>query len=462
MTQNADGKPSLTLTVVGIGTFLTALAGSSISLALPFIAKDMRASMNDVSWIMSSFMLSTTVFLLAAGRASDIVGHRTIYIAGFGIFGVTSLGCGLAPDYFWLIVLRSAQGVGGAMIMSSGPAMLTGAFPGSQRGKALGILSTSTYLGLSFGPPLGGLFIQTLGWRWIFYVNAPITAIVLALGLFFVPKKSFKTDASFDFKGFVFLTLGLPPLLIALGQTRVWGIASAQTAVLAGTGAFGLALFVRSQMKSSSPLLDVGHFRSPVFSSAVVGALCNYAALFIQTLIAPFYLVDEAGLSAAQAGLVLTAQPAMMALCASPSGYLSDKIGPRWLAAGGMTILAAGLIALSSIGSPADWKTALISLAIVGVGTGVFISPNSSALMGSAPKGRQGTAGSVMAVSRNLGMLLGVSAATAIFTHSNSSGAKWTLTEYSAFKTAMIAASCTALLGTIIVALPKTEDKNKF
>ncbi len=456
MTQSADGRPSLTLTVVGIGTFLTALAGSSVSLALPFIAKETNSSMNETSWVMSSFMLSTTVFLLAAGRASDIFGHRIIYLAGFGIFGAASLGCGFAPDYFWLIVMRSAQGVGGAMIMSSGPAMLTGAFPDSQRGKALGILSTSTYLGLSFGPPLGGLFIQTLGWRWIFYINAPITALVLALGLLFSAKQTVKPDARFDYQGFVFLTLGLPPLLIALGQTRVWGVASAQTAAWAGAGAVGLALFVRSQIKSDSPLLDAGLFRSPVFSSAVLSALCNYAALFIQGVLAPFYLVDEAGLGAAQAGLVLTAQPAMMALCASPSGYLSDKIGARWLAAGGMTVLAAGLAFLSFINSPADWTTAALSLAIIGVGTGVFISPNSSALMGSAPKERQGTAGSLMAVSRNLGMLLGVSAATAIFKSQGSSGSKWTPTEYSSFKTAMIAAACLALIGAAAAALPKT------
>jgi EmrB/QacA subfamily drug resistance transporter len=332
--------------VVGLGTMLTAASASTVNLALPDLSRELHVSVELAGWVISSFLLATTVLLLAAGRLGDMLGHARVYLVGFVLFGAASAGCGLADGIGWLVASRVMQGVGGAMVAATGPALLTTTFPGNQRGRALGLLSTATYTGLTLGPPLGGLTVGASSWRWVFLVNLPVAALVVALGLVYLPsttrrstpptssptKVAAASARSFDWPGLLTSLTGLPLLLVALAQGRRLGWGS--PVILVG-GAGGLALlgaFVSIERRTAQPLLDMGLFRSRIFSGAALSALGNYVALFVPIMLLPFYLVEALGVEPSRAGLALAAQPLVMALVASPAGRLSDRWGSRGLA----------------------------------------------------------------------------------------------------------------------------------
>ena len=216
-------KSYLVLTVVGVGTLLSAMAGSMVNLALPAMGRDLAISIEDSRWVVQSFLLAVGALLLLAGRLGDLWGHRRVYLVGFVLFGAASLACGLAGSFVELVVYRVFQGVGGAMIMATGPALLTLSFPGKQRGRALGMLATATYIGLTAGPTLGGLLVSALGWRWTFYVYVPASIIVLVLGLWFLPKKEIEKRPKFDLAGALTLFVGLPFLLLVVSESQRWG-----------------------------------------------------------------------------------------------------------------------------------------------------------------------------------------------------------------------------------------------
>jgi EmrB/QacA subfamily drug resistance transporter len=441
--------------VVGLGTLLTALAGSSVNLALPSLGRDLGISMDAAGWVIQSLLLASTVMLLGAGRAADRYGASRVYLAGFGLFGVASLACGLAPSYWLLLAARVVQGVGGALVMASGPALLTGSHTAATRGRALGALSTATYTGLSLGPPVGGLLIDGLGWRWVFLLNVPVAVILLLLGRAWLPTGQRGEGRGMqDPVGFALVLGAFPALLVGVAQGHRWGWDAPATLACLAAGAVGLAAFLRWEARHASPLLDLGIFRSVVFSASVASALLNYVALFIPLLLLPYYLVEARDLSEREAGLLLSVQPVIMALVALPSGALSDRLGSRGLATAGMLGLAGALALLARVDAGTGIAGLAVPLGLMGLGTGVFISPNSSALMGAAPRGLQGTAGGVLALARNLGMILGVSLAILVFQHAGGrTGAVWGAGELAAFRIALWAAAGVALAAALVSAV---------
>jgi EmrB/QacA subfamily drug resistance transporter len=433
--QDRPARASWVLLVVGGGTLLTAASSSTVNLALPELSHELHVPLELTSWVVTSFLLTTTVLLLVAGRLGDVLGHARVYLAGFALFGLASLGCGLAPGIGGLIAGRIAQGVGSAMVAATGPALLTTTFPGAQRGRALGLLSTATYTGLTVGPPIGGWVVGILSWRWVFLVNLPVAALVIALGIAVLPSSRGRSEKAFDWPGMLSSILGLPLLLFALTQGRRLGWSSP---LVLGAGACGLGLlaaFVWIERRQPHPLLDLRLFRSRIFSGATLSAFGNYVALFVPTILLPFYVVEALGIEPARAGIVLSAQPLVMAIVASPAGRLSDRWGSRGLATVGMLVLALGLGGLSFVGPGASVGQVMAWCAVIGLGTGVFISPNSSALMGAAPRSQQGVAGGVMAVARSLGMMTGVAAASAIFVAAGGrTGHAWQAADYHALR----------------------------
>jgi len=440
--------------VVGLGTFLGAAQGSTVNLALPDIGRDLGIAIDLTGWVVSAFLLAVTVFLLVAGRAGDLLGHRRVYLVGQVLFGVASVGAGLCGDIWMLIAARLAQGAGGAMVMATSPALLTTSFPPSQRGRALGMLATATYTGLTLGPPIGGWVVSQWSWRWVFFLNLPVALLITVLGWLYLPRAGRRQGLHFDWGGAVTLVVGLPLLLVGLAQGGRWGWGSWLTIACAAAGASLLVLFVGLQLRSTSPLLDFVLFRSRVFTGAVLSALGNYVALFIPIILLPFYLIEALGVTPSRAGLLLSAQPLMMALVASPAGRLSDRIGSRGLATGGLVVLACGLAGLSTLGADSSVLSVAAWLAVMGLGTGIFISPNSSALMGSAPRAQQGVAGGVMAVARSLGMIVGVAAATSIFVAAGGhTGRGWVAADFAAMKVALLVAMVVCILSALAAAL---------
>ncbi len=401
-----SARPRAVLGVVAAGTLLSAMSGSTVNLALPDLGRDLDVALSTSRWVIQAFLLAIALTLPLAGRAGDRWGHCRVYLTGFGTFAVLSLACGLAGSFGLLAASRALQGMGAAMVMATGPALLTTTFPPEKRGQALGMLSTATYTGLTIGPTVGGLIVAAGGWRWTFLVNVAAGLVVLALGLRFLPRDACR--------------LAEPA----------------------------------PRPRLSAAFLDWSLFRSPLFAGAALSALANYIALFVMILLVPFYLLEGLGRSSSLAGLLLSVQPLAMAFVAAPSGWLSDKIGTRGLAVGGLLLQALGLALLARLGAGASNLAVAGCLGLVGLGTGIFISPNSSALMGAAPRTRQGAAGSVLAEARIIGMFLGVALGTTLFgLAGGETGAPWTEAEFDALHTAIGTAVWVAVAGAVVAAL---------
>lgn len=435
-----------TLIVVSLGSFLTAIASSSITLALPTIGRDLGIGLGDTNWIVSAFILSISMLLLPIGRLSDIVGHRRIYLFGVGLFALTALACGLAQSTALLIAARVAQGIGGAMIMVAGPALLVSATAPKNRGRAVGLWSGAVYFGLTIGPSLGGLILATLDWPWLFYINLPLALLAIVLGWHHLPVAQSAERPPFDVKGALCLSLALPLLLSAVNRGAVWGASIALP--LFALGVVFLSLFLFIERRTEAPLLDLAFFRNTTFSGATASAAINYVALFIPVIIVPYCLEEALGFSPSQTGLMLSIQPVAMALCAPLSGILADKRDGRPLAIAGMLILALGLFGLSRVEAQSQTLGIGLSMLLIGVGTGIFIAPNTSALLGSAPRQAQGVAGGIMALARTVGQLSGIAFGMALF-HAFGGGDShvWSDDTFSAFRYTLLVAAGFALLG---------------
>jgi len=446
--------PMLVMLVVGVGTLLSAMAGSAVTLALPRIGREFEVSIGSAGWVLEAYLLAVTSLLLLAGRASDAVGHRVVYLVGFAWFGLASTACGFANNLQVLVAGRIFQGVGGAMLMATAPALLTTAFPPNRRGFALGTVSTATYIGLTVGPPLGGFLVTHVSWRWVFFINAPSALVVVALGAALLPRPERTPGTRWDLEGTVTLLAGLPLALIAIDQGHNWGWLSLRTLTAAAGGMALLVLFVLLELRSADPLLQVRLFHSRELSCATVSAVGNYVGVFVAIILTPYYLTEGLGLTSSRAGLLLSIQPVVMAFVASPSGRLSDRIGTRSLSVAGLLVFAAGLAGLSTVGPATEPVVVAAWLAVMGLGTGVFISPNSSALMGAAPNHQQGVAAGVLAVGRNLGMMAGVAVAMTVFSAAGGRTARaWTETEYHALRLGLLIASGVALLSAVASAM---------
>jgi EmrB/QacA subfamily drug resistance transporter len=344
-------------------------------------------------------------------------GHKTIYLSGFGIFCGGSLLSGIAPNVGLLIASRGVQALGAAMLAANSPAILTKSFPVQQRGQALGLQATMTYLGLTAGPALGGWLASLFGWRVVFYINLPVGLAAIWLSIHFIPSDTIqKRTENFDFAGAITFLLGLGSLLLGLNQAGEWGWTSIPILVLLLSAVVFLSVFIYIEMHVKQPMLDLSLFKQLPFSMTTASAVINYIGVYSSIFLMPYYLIQGRGFSSAQAGLILTAQPVVMAIIAPISGTLSDRIGTRLPTVFGMAVLSAGLFLVSRLSAQSSIETMMLALAVIGLGTGAFISPNNSALMGSAPKSRQGIAAGILATSRNFGMVLGVGIAGAIFT----------------------------------------------
>ena len=405
------------LVSIGVGTFMSAANGSVVNAILPVLARDLGTSVAGIEWVSVVYLLVISALLLGVGRLGDLYGHKRLYLAGYLLFVAGALACALSGSAGMLAATRALQGVGAAMLFANSPAILTREFPASQRGRALGAQATFTYLGLTAGPSLGGWMVNAYGWPSVFHVNLPIGALGIALALRSIEDdRPARGGERFDFGGAALFTAGLTALLLALNLGHAWGWGSPRIIVLFAGAVSLLAAFVAVEGRSAAPMLDLTLFRSRIFGASSAGALLNYVCVSAIIFVMPFLLIQGRGLNAAQAGLVLTAQPLVMAVVAPVAGALSDRMGSRPLAAAGMLILALAIASLALL-APTSAPSALAgALALAGLGLGLFTSPNNSALMGSAPPHRQGIAAAVLATSRNVGMVLGVGLAGAVFT----------------------------------------------
>jgi EmrB/QacA subfamily drug resistance transporter len=418
MRQATAGRTWWVLLAVALGSMMSGLDSSISNTVLPVIATSLHADVAAAQWVVSIYLLVLSGLLLAFGRLGDLRGYRRTYLAGLGLFIASSAACAFANSVAALVLARGVQAIGAAMLAANSPAILTNAFPEQQRGQALGFQVTAVYIGLAIGPPLGGWLTAVFSWNAVFLVNVPLGGFALLLAVLVIPHDRSATERgeAFDFPGAATFALGLVLLIVGLNQAHLWGWTSALLAACVVCAALALIAFVRIELRARSPMLELHLFASRVFSASAVSATLNYMAVFAMTFLLPFYLIQARGLSPATAGLVLTAQPLVMALTAPFSGALSDRIGARIPSTVGMLVIALGLALLSRLSLDTSLATIAATLLLIGLGVGLFTSPNMSAAMGAAPRRQRGIASGVMATARNLGMVLGIGVAGAIFT----------------------------------------------
>lgn len=403
------------LSAIAIGTLMGPVDGSVVNIALPVITRSLRTTLDVAEWVAVAYLLVISSVLLTWGRLGDMYGHRRIYLGGFAVFTLGSVLCGAAPGIGWLVGFRVLQAVGAGMMMSASPAIITEVFPPTERGRALGLNAVAVAVGLAVGPVLGGFLVEHLGWRSIFYINLPIGVVGTAWAARVLPGPAVVRRAAFDIPGAVTLFGALLSLLLALSQGESWGWRSAPTLALVGLGAAGLMLFVAVERRSAAPMVDLSLFRDRVFVLANASGLANFMAQYSVTFLMPFFLQVAMGMSADRAGTLMLGFPLAMMGVAPLAGYLSDRFGSRWLAVVGMVILAGGVLSASRLGSGASGAEVFWRLAVIGLGAGLFQTPNNSTIMGSVPRDRLGIAGGMLASMRNIGMVLGIAVSAAVF-----------------------------------------------
>lgn len=407
------------LLAVGLGTFMSGLDSSVVNMALPSMGRYFHTSLSTIEWTIMSYLLVVSSLLLAYGRLGDIYGHKRIYLLGILIFTAGSLFCSLSPSVFILIISRGIQAIGAGMQMAMGPAIVTDAVSPRERGRALSVTAVSVAIALTLGPVVGGFLTSTFGWQSIFLVNLPIGIFEAFLADKSIPRYSAKVRQRFDLVGAGFVFLALVGILLPLSLVEEYGW---NNPYILGALAMGLVLaagFVLWELRIPYPMFDMTLFHNRLFSMSNLSALLNFMAQFTIVLLIPFYLQQLRGLPPATAGMLYMPMPFTTMLIAPISGSLSDRMDTRYLSSTGMTIMALGMWLLSTLKADSPFPFLIVSLVIVGLGIGLFQTPNNSAIMGAAPQSKRGIASGMLATMRNVGMVLGVAISGAVFTSSN-------------------------------------------
>jgi EmrB/QacA subfamily drug resistance transporter len=402
--------------IVAIGVFMATLDSSIVNISLPTIAHYFGVALSgQVEWVIIAYLVATAAILLTAGRLADMIGRKAVWTVGLIIFTGGSALCGATPSLTVLIASRALQGLGGALLMAVSPAMLTSAFPASERGLALGLNAITVSLGVSVGPTLGGIITAYLSWRWIFFVNVPIGIIGLILTLRILSERLHRNPGRFDPWGALLLAIGLAAITAGLsfGQELGWTSPILVSFLVVGILALAALPFVEAHV--SNPIINFSLFQNRVFLSANISLILSFLALFAVSFMLPFYLEQLRRFPTEVAGLLLTPLPLTIACIAPFSGALADRIGSRWLAAGGLAVSCIGLVFISQLNAHSSIFDIIWRLVFTAVGQAMFQSPNNSALMGSAPRNQQGSAAGFLATGRTFGQSISVALAGAIF-----------------------------------------------
>jgi len=401
-TAKTNSLALVALWVSVLGSFLTPFMSSSINLALPDIGKDFNMNAIGLSWVASSYLLAAAIALVPLGRLADLFGRKKIYLIGITIYTITSYLCGAAQSGTALIIYRIIQGFGGAMMISTATAILISVYPKEKRGRALGIVVASVYTALSLGPVLGGFLTEYFGWRSIFYINIPLGIAVILLVIFKLKGEWAEAKGEkFDWIGSIIYAASLFGIMYGLSR-----MPSQSGYVFLSLGLLVLVAFILLERKLDYPVLDLRLFtKNRVFAFSNMAALINYSATFAITFMLSLYLQFVKGLSPRDAGLILVAQPIMMAVFSPLAGRLSDRVDARWLASLGMAITVVGLSILAFFNADTSQLSIVLSLIILGFGFGIFSSPNTNAVMSSVEKKYLGIASASLSTMRLTGQM---------------------------------------------------------
>jgi EmrB/QacA subfamily drug resistance transporter len=399
---------------IWIGAFMSTLDASIVNISLPTIVRSLDTHLTAVAWVVMAYLIVITGCLLVMGRLSDLFGQKQIYLLGFLIFTLGSAFCGFSPTISFLIGSRMLQGLGASALMANGSAILTTAYPEEDRGKALGILGSVISAGFLTGPILGGFLVEHLGWRSIFFINLPIGAIGIYLSSKVLEKDGSGEKARLDLLGALLIFLFLATLLLSLNRMArgsdplLW--AWLFLLLLA------LGLFILVELRSPSPLVDLKLFRRRLFISSLGASFLSFWMSAAHTFVMPFFLQDILEFSPAKAGMFIFPIGLTVMVTAPLGGRFSDRVGVRIPATLGLTLTALTVFSFTLLKPNANDLDILWRQVVLGIGISLFNPANNSAIIGSLPREKVGLASSFLALSRNLGLVIGVAFAEMVIT----------------------------------------------
>jgi EmrB/QacA subfamily drug resistance transporter len=403
------------MAAVSMGIFLATIDGSIVNIALPTLVKELNSDFTTIQWVVLGYLLTITTLMLSIGRWADMVGKKRIYVWGFVIFTLGSLACGVSTNVFMLITFRVIQAIGAAMMMALGMAIVTENFPPSERGKALGITGLIVSIGIIAGPTMGGLILGSFSWHWIFFVNLPVGIAGIVMVIKFVPDVIPGIRQKFDFPGAVSLFVSLICLLFALTVGEVDGFLTLPVLLLTVGFILFLVVFIRVESNSPQPMVDLALFRNTLFSTNLITGAITFVASSGTVILMPFYLENLLQYSPRMVGILMAVVPVAMGIFSPISGVLSDKWGPKALTLAGMAMLLIGYIGVATLTLETSAWGYVLRFLPVGIGMGIFQSPNNSAIMSAAPRDRLGVASGLLSLTRTLGQITGIATLGAIW-----------------------------------------------
>src|SRR3954471_12171304 len=406
------------LSCTSLGMLLAATNSGTLIIALPDLERALKTSILSLVWVILSYMIASTVLVLTAGRLSDLFGRKRAYVGGFAVFALASLGAGFAGSGVELILWRIAQGVGGAFLFANAAALVTDAFPRQQLGLAMGTNTMVAAVGLVLGPVLGGALVS-ISWHWVFWFNVPL-ALGGALwgGLILHELAKPDTVRGYDLLGTVTFVAGLTGLVLGLSKG---GISGWDDPLVIGSliaAAVLLPLFVWIESRGRAPMLDLTIFRNRMFAAATAAAFINGLSRFALLFVFVFYFQGAQGDDPITAGVKITPMAIGMLIASPLAGMWAGRHGSRLLSAAGMLVTAAGLAAMTTLQPDSSYVQSAMWLALVGIGSGMFNSPNTAAMRGVVPAHRRGIAAATRVLVQNTGAVISIAFVMAIITSS--------------------------------------------
>ncbi|MFC1817433.1 MFS transporter [Thermodesulfobacteriota bacterium] len=403
----------IVLLIASLGVFLMPVDSSMLFVAMPQIAAALTEDPALVTWVPTASLIGVTAFSIPLGRLSDVWGRKRLYLVGLVVAGIATLMAGFARNAYQLIGLRLLTGASAALIAANAWVLISEMFPTKERGKALGINTAFGFIGLSIGPLIGGLLITQFGtWRATFYSVGPFYLILAALSYKWLPGTTTSVNRrSIDLPGSLSFINGLALLMLGLSLGRVSDWTSPLTLAILGSSVIMLGLFVYLELQvAKDPMLDLRTFgRNGQFILGNIATLFHYMSAHQGlTVLISFYVQWTLNRSATVAGIITLAKFLTMALFSPFSGWLSDRIGPRWLCALGMLFITTGLVLLANMGPDVSLTNVFLRLSLLGVGIGLFASPNINFVLSSLPPDKLGTASGTLNTFKSLGGILGL------------------------------------------------------
>lgn len=394
---------------------MSTLSAGIVNIALPTMSGEFGVSLENIQLVVSLYLLVLTCFLPVFGKLSDLYSRKWMYLGGFIVFGVGALLGAVSGSLGMMLFARAVQGLGSSAMMATSQALIAQVFHGASRGKAFGAIGAVVASGTLAGPAVGGVLIQTWGWPSVFWVCIPVCILGVWRGIYLIPRFKAVKKMKMDYLGAVFYTVTSFAFLYALNTASANGWTSPKILGGFALSAVFFVLFMRREKTSKNPFMGLSIFQIPAISYGCAVAVLGFTSLFTNSVLLPFYLTDIMGMDPIKIGMLILPFPVTLAIASAVSGALCAKWPARIITTAGFVFLLISTLMFAFIGDSPSLSYIVLAQLIMGAGSGTFQVPNNNTVISAAPKGKLGVVASVNALSRNVGMIMGIALSVAVF-----------------------------------------------